>query len=102
MNDQRSANRTPRAERVVAAAERLRDEPHHVTFHETGWELEHDLSCRVRGMRHCPIDKELKSLAGPPSVGMGRFAVHFQYGGLVYSTAHGEDAAKELMEALDG
>ena len=87
---------------VAEAAARLRDEPHHVTFHETGWELEHNLRCRVIGMRHCSIYDSLKKLDGSP-VDFGRYRVYdVGAGTLVYEPETSDDPAADLLDALTG
>lgn len=87
--------------RVAEASERLRSEPHHVTFHETGWELEHDLRCRARGMRYCPIHDSLKEIDEPPTGYYGRFTViEDEDQTLIYTKDSNEDPAIQLLSTL--
>lgn len=86
--------------RIADLCVRLRDEPHHVTFHETGWELEHTLPCRVAGMRNCPIYATLDELDEAP-LKLGRYAVvENDDQTLVYSRPSGDDPADELLRVL--
>lgn len=88
---------------VAMAAERLRDEPHHVVFKKEGWELEHNLPCRVRRMVNCEHHKVIKewATATPHDDDLGRYVFELDdVRGPRFTRTDSSDAAKDLLEAL--
>lgn len=98
-----SGHELERLKAIAAAALLLRDEPHHITLHETGWELEHNLPCRVAGMRNCEIHQWVKKRFAERPASLGRFQIYFDDAGNVVVGAESRDTdpAKNLLEALE-
>lgn len=83
---------------VVEAAQRLRDDPHHITFNDEGWAVEHSLFCRVHGMLDCEIDRAMRV---QDDLGKrGRFTVAIEDGAIRFGLPQPGDPAADLVKAL--